>query len=134
MEVAWRSPRLYQRAFVLLGSITSFGKGNVQPTNTTGGPWKPKGNKGGTNSIEQPWTLTLSNCIRYSMLTWELHFGIWSYQLGGLSLGYFINQILVGNVLQEHVQKSSNWTACWTCPGHDLDTSWTCPGHCINSE
>ena len=41
---------------------------------------------------------------------------------------------LVGIVLQEHVQKSSKWTACWTRPGHGLDTSWTCPGHCINSE
>ena len=35
--------------------------------------------------------------------------------------------VLVGNVLQEHVQKSSNSksTACWTRPGHGLDTSWT---------
>ena len=29
---------------------------------------------------------------------------------------------LVGIVLQEHVQKSSKWTAwCWTRPGHVLD-------------
>ena len=41
---------------------------------------------------------------------------------------------LVGNVLQEHDHKSSKWTACWTCPGHGLDTSWACPGHRINSE
>ena len=58
-------------------------KGNVYPTNTTGGPWKPKGNKGGTNSIEQPWTLTLSNCIRYSMLAWGATF--WMIELGATS-------------------------------------------------
>ena len=27
----------------------------------------------------------------------------------------------VANVLGEHVQKSSKWTACWTWPGRVLD-------------
>ena len=67
---------MYQRAYHIIycGLHHIIRKGYVYPTNTTGGPWKPKGNKGGTNSIEQPWTLTLFNCIRYNMLTWELPF------------------------------------------------------------
>ena len=46
--------RLYQRGIHIGLSITPFGKEILNPTNTTGGPSKPKGNKGGTNSIVQP--------------------------------------------------------------------------------
>ncbi len=67
------------------------------PYQTTGGPRKPKGNKGGTDSIAQPRTLTLSNCILYSMLAWELPF--WTIKIKleatvgseGLCLGYILS-------------------------------------------
>lgn len=69
------------------------------PYQTTGGPWKPKGNKGGTDSIAQPRTQTLSNCILYNMLDWELPIGqsrsrssCWKLPVGseGLCFGYII--------------------------------------------
>ena len=88
---------LHQRTSIKLGSITSFRKKEMYtlPINTTGGPWKPKGNKGGTNSIEQSWTQTLSNCIRYSMLAWEeLSFGqtrsSWELPVGRFIFGLYI--------------------------------------------
>ena len=70
----WRSSRLYQRTYIKAGLHHIIREGNVYPTKRPGDHESQKGNKGGTDSIAQPRTQTLSNCILYSMLDWELPF------------------------------------------------------------